>query len=131
MAAGNVLIDTSVIIAFLRKKDKRKTLLWKIMADNECYLSVITLFELYAGATTDLKRSDVDKISAWIQPVDLDTAIASRAATYYRELKARNRNIEFRDLFIAATATQRGFRLATLNTKHFQRIKDLVLFENA
>lgn len=80
MAAENVLIDTSVIIDFLRKKDKRKTLLWKIKTDNNCYLSVITLFELYAGATTDIKRSDVDKISAWIQPIDLDATIASRAA---------------------------------------------------
>lgn len=131
MAAENVLIDTSVIIDFLRKKDKRKTLLWKIKTDNNCYLSVITLFELYAGATTDIKRSDVDKISAWIQLIDLDATIASRAATYYRELKTRNRNIEFRDLFIAATATQHDLQLATLNTKHFQRIKDLALFEYA
>ena len=97
------------------------------MAKNCCYISVVTLFELYAGATTDLKRSDVDKISTWIKPVDLDVAIANKAAAYYRELKTRNRNVEFRDLFIAATATHHGFQLATLNTKHFQRIKDLAL----
>lgn len=129
MAAENVLIDTSIIIDFLRKRDKRKTLLWKIREANHCYLSVITLFELYAGATTETKQSDVNKISAWIKPIEMDAAIAARAAAYYRELKTRNRIIEFRDLFIAATAAHHGFQLATLNTKHFQRIKDLVVFE--
>ncbi len=55
MAPANVLIDTSVVIDFLRKKDKRKTLLWRIRAENQCHLSVITLFELYAGANTPEK----------------------------------------------------------------------------
>ncbi|MHB1687407.1 MAG: hypothetical protein ACYCVH_08535 [Ignavibacteriaceae bacterium] len=30
--------------------------------------------------------------------------------------------IEYRDIFIAATAIKLGYTLATLNTKHFDRI---------
>ena len=131
MAAEDILIDTSVIIDFLRKKDKRKTLLWKIRADHPCRLSVITLFELHAGATSEEKRADVEKIATWIAPLDLDAAIAAQTAALYRELKTRNRAIEFRDLFIAATALRHGLQLATLNTKHFQRIKGLALFQPA
>ncbi len=71
------------------------------------------------------------KIAAWITPVEFDAAIAAQAASYYRELKAHNRVLEFRDLFIAATAAYHRFQLATLNTKHFKRIKDLALFVSA
>ena len=80
MAAQSILIDTSVIIDFLRKKDKQKTLLWEIRSSHRCHLSVITLFELYAGATSEEKRSDVEKIAAWIDPLELDAVIAAKAA---------------------------------------------------
>ena len=128
MASANVLIDTSVIIDFLRKKKKKDSLLWKVRENNQCYLSVITLFELYAGATSDEKQADVGKIAAWITPVEIDAVIAANAAMYYRNLRVQNRILEFRDLFIAATAVHHHFQLATLNAKHFKRIKDLTLF---
>ncbi len=129
MAPSRVLIDTSVIIAFLRKKDKQRTHLWKIRNVNTCFLSVITLFELYAGANTREKKTDVEKIATWITPVEFDAAIAAKAALFYQDLKSQNRTIDFRDIFIAATAVRHDFQLATLNIRHFSRIKELALLE--
>ena len=45
------------------------------------------------------------------------------------ELKAKNRLIEFRDIFIAATAHQHNLPIATLNGKHFECVAQITLIE--
>jgi len=46
MANPRVLTDTSVIIDFLRKQNKRNAVLWRIRENNKCFMSSVTLFEL-------------------------------------------------------------------------------------
>lgn len=41
--------------------------------------------------------------------------------------RKKNKIIEFRDIFIAATAITNDMPLSTLNVKHFERIDDLEL----
>jgi len=41
--------------------------------------------------------------------------------------RKKNKIIEFRDIFIAATAITNDMPLSTLNIKHFERIDDLEL----
>lgn len=127
MVASGILTDTSVIIDFLRKKNKRHSVLWKLREKHECFMSSITLFELQCGAKTERHFDDIGKIRKWIKPLPFDIEIAEIASTIYRDLKRNNNLIEFRDIFIAATAISEKLCLATLNTKHFQRIKDIEL----
>jgi len=51
--------------------------------------------------------------------------IAKNAAKLFQKLKQNNALIEFRDIFIAATAIANNIPLITLNKKHFQRIEGL------
>ncbi len=53
MADRKVIVDTSVIIDFLRKHDKEKTYLWQIKENHVCFMSSVTLFELLSGAKTE------------------------------------------------------------------------------
>ncbi|HED36842.1 MAG TPA: hypothetical protein ENI76_01140 [Ignavibacteria bacterium] len=55
MANSKILINTSIIIDFLRKKDKRKSIFWKIINKYDCCVSTITHFELFCGANTSDK----------------------------------------------------------------------------
>jgi len=57
----------------------------------------------------------------------MDAVAAEKAAEIYRDLKTQNKGIEFRDLFIAATALRNDCQLVTLNRKHFSRIDILSL----
>ena len=59
-------------------------------------------------------------------PFDVNQSII--AAETFRELKRRNTLIEFRDILIASAAISERIPLATLNTKHFERIKALNLY---
>ncbi|MFH0726488.1 MAG: type II toxin-antitoxin system VapC family toxin [Pseudomonadota bacterium] len=124
----NILIDTSVIIDFLRKKNKRKSALWDIKAGYNCFMSVISEFELWAGALTEQKKEDITKIVKWIKPIPFDSSIAEISARFHQDLKSRNEGIEFRDIFIAATALYHKYPLATLNIKHFGRFPEIRIF---
>ena len=130
MAHRDILIDTSVVIDFLRKKKKNRSLLWRLRENYNCFMSVITVFELFAGAVNEQKTQDIQKIIKWIEAILLDSKIAELSAQFYRDLKHRNEEIEFRDIFIGATAIFNGFPLATLNRKHFIRLPGILLLDN-
>lgn len=129
MADRGILIDTSVIIDFLRKKEKRNSILWKLKEKHNCFMSAITLFELFSGATDEQKFEDVRKIAKWIEPILFDDPIAELSGKIYRDLRQEKQLIEFRDIFIGATAIHYDYPLATLNQKHFNRIKRLNLLD--
>jgi predicted nucleic acid-binding protein len=52
-----------------------------------------------------------------------------KAIQIYQRLKSAGNLIDLPDLFIAATAIAHELPLATLNTKHFERITELILVE--
>jgi len=129
MENRRILADTSVIIDFLRKKKKEKSWLWEIQESFTCFMSSITLFELLSGAKTDRHLEDVDKITKWIESIEFDDEIATVAALMLRNLKERNQIIDYRDIFIAATAKNYHLTLATLNLNHFNRIEGITLLD--
>lgn len=102
-------------------------MLWRIKEDYNCFMSSVTLFELYCGAKTDRHFLDISKLCIWIRTIPFDDKIAELSSTIYGQLKSENKMIEFRDIFIAATAIAEGLYAATLNRGHFERIKDLDL----
>ncbi len=129
MGNREVLVDTTVMIDFLRKRKKERSNLWKLKEQEiNCLASTITVFELYAGAITKKHLEDLKRLFKWIEIVSFTREIAQRAAQIYRDLKSKNQMIEFRDIFIGATALELKVPLVTLNKQHFKRIKGLELF---
>jgi len=129
MADNRVLTDTSIIIDFLRKTNKIKSALWEIREKNKCFMSSITVFELRCGAKTEKHSEDIEKLCKWISTIPYDDEIAEVSSIIYQNLKEEKKLIEFRDIFIAATAIANNLCVATLNTKHFERIRDIFLLK--
>ncbi len=130
MGNRDILIDTNIIIDFLRKQNKQQTYLWKLKeADYNCIISTITVFELYAGAITLKHKDDLKKLLKWLEIQPLTTEIAQLSAEIYKDLKNQNELIEFRDIFIGATAIKINIPLMTLNNKHFIRIKGIKIYD--
>jgi tRNA(fMet)-specific endonuclease VapC len=77
------------------------------------------------GATTAGKERDVQILTEDISVLPFTAEVAAKAAQIYRQLKSTNQLIEFRDIFIAATCLINDLPIATLNKRHFQRIKEL------
>ena len=127
MEHRKVLIDTSIIIDHLRKRDKPKSMLFTIADRFDLFVSSITVFELYAGATDERKKKDIENIISTAEVIPFSTDIAKEAGELYISLKKENRILEIRDIFIAATAATFNLPIVTLNRDHFERIKKIEL----
>lgn len=122
-----MVIDTSLFIEFLRSKQKENTKLYRLPDNTPYYLSSVTLFELFMGATSPEKEKDIHTLTDGLNILPFDNEIALKAGHIYHELRKKNQLIEFRDIFIAATCLIHEFPLATLNKKHFERIEELTV----
>lgn len=124
-----LLVDSSVIIDFLRRKNKQDTLLYKLVEEG-CGLniSLITHTELYAGKSVwqqKTAQAELEKLFSGIQILHLDTKISLKAG----EIRAKY-DINLFDAIIAATAITYEIELVTLNVKDFEMIPKIKLYQN-
>jgi len=127
MADNVILLDTSILIDYYRKTDKSKTV-WiaLVRQEYEFVISAITRYEIYSGATEN-QLLFWDSVFQAIPTLPLNEVCVDTAVTINATLKRKSKQIDLADLFIAATAVAHNLPLATLNTKHFNRIEELIL----
>jgi len=124
-----ICLDTSILIDFYRKKDKSKSLFFKLTEHYALFaVSAITEYELYLGNTVE-QNVFWDKLFSQITVLPFNSKSARQASIIHQELKAKNKLIEAPDILIAGTAISHKLPLATLNRKHFERIGDLELID--
>lgn len=125
MADKTIMIDTSILIDFYRKTDKKNsTWLTLINQEYEFVISAVTKYEIYAGAT-DNQLEFWNNVLQQIDVLPLDENSVDTAVIINAELKRKRKQIDLADLFIAATAISNNLPFATLNRKHFDRIDRL------
>ncbi|MCI0612120.1 type II toxin-antitoxin system VapC family toxin [bacterium] len=127
MEATTILLDTSIVIDFFRKREKSKSILFQLTGQYRFSISVITAFEIKIGIQTPVQQNDYDTLVQNLEVLPIDHACIDEAAAIYKELKPKNALIELADLLIGATAVSNTLPLATLNRKHFERIPNLTL----
>ena len=120
-----ICLDTSVLIDYYRKKDKSKSLFFKLTKEYSVFaVSAITEYELYIGNSQEQNIFWNDFFSRIIV-LPFDTKAVEQAVNIYKQLKHRNKLIDIPDIMIAGTVLQNNIPIATLNRKHFERIEDL------
>ena len=129
MENTRVLIDTGIVIEYLRSYDKENTEFVKLFREFDLCISVISVFELNNGATNKSKQNDINAVCRNIEIVDFDLAISKKASEIYRSLRSQNKLIEFRDILIGATAVEQQITIATKNKKHFERIPNIQIID--
>lgn len=122
-----MVVDTSIIIQYIRTKDKFSTILYKLTNSEVIFISTVSLYELYIGANTTDKQNDVKLSTRNLIVLPFTYKISVKAAKIFHQLKAKNQLIEFRDIFIAATCIMYNLPIITLNKKHFERIEGLAV----
>jgi predicted nucleic acid-binding protein len=119
-----VLVDTSVLIDYLRGNDAAAELLERERVVAPLHASEITRLEVLAGmrpSEQDTTRSLLSTL-VW-HPVD--EQIAERAGELGRQWLPSHHHIDSADLAIAATTIGTGSRLLTRNVRHFPMFTDL------
>ena len=120
----NYLVDTDVLIWYLKGNLKAKELLHSI----DFTISVVTYIELMQGMRNKQELKTFKKmIESWdIKVVYIDEEISAKALFYIEEY-CLSYSMQLADALIAATCTKYGFSLVTANDKQYKHINSLDL----
>jgi len=113
------LVDTDVIINYLKGMSRSKDFLMKIIDGKAIgFFSVITEAELLSGARNDKDETDIYDILDLMEAIEVKRGIAASAGRLRRKYASYNTKLP--DAIIAATAKENGLMLATANESHFR-----------
>lgn len=124
-----ILLDSSILIELFRKKNKEKTFFYRLsQKETILCISSITYYEVGIGN----RKSHAEyweELNNMLRILPFDKACSQNAINIYLELLKVNKMIDLADILIGATAKNYSIPMATLNIKHFERIKGLEIIE--
>ena len=120
--AGSILLDTDVLVDFLRGHNKAVGFVnthsaWII-------LSSVVVAELYAGVKGDAEQAALDDLVSLFRVVPVSAEIAKAGGLYKRDY-GKSHGVGLADAILAATAEAEDAELKTLNRKHYPMLKGL------
>jgi len=121
-----VLVDTDVAIDYLRGKSYAKGLMSSLWDSNTGYLSILSVYELYAG----IKENEIEATDDFTNACILATItleIAEKGGELYRFYREKGITLTSIDCLIMSTALLGGHKIATQNIKHYPD-KKLLLY---
>ena len=122
-----IIFDTDVCIDLLR--GNRNILLRREESDETVGVSFMTVAELYYGAeksdNPSRNHTAVEQFLLSLEVIQSDTQILKRFGRLKAGLENDGVPLADADALIAATTLEKGTRLITSNTKHFERISEL------
>ncbi len=123
---GKLCIDTSAAIVLINKKNMPAGLIDFYEGDIPCVISAVTMFELLMRKTNIVP---VERFLFRVQVLPFNDKAARKASQIQKELVNKGKIVDYRDIFIAATAIENGCDLITLNRKDFENIEGLKVVE--
>ena len=122
-----VLLDTSVLVDFLRGKEESKGVVDRARrGELDCHVSALTEAELFAGkeCEKESKREQVRGLISLFTKHNIDNEISQKAGEYKRKY-----GVPLADCMIAATASLLNAAVLTKNVGEFKRISGMKVEE--
>ena len=123
-----LLLDTNVLIDDLRQPKENNTLFKSLEKDSyRLFISAISLTELWAGESieTPLGKKLVNNLLGNVETFPLTDKILKRAGEEMR----KDRSLYLGDALVVATAITFKVTLVTLNTRHFEKVRNVEFFD--
>lgn len=124
---SDYLLDTNILILYLRKTAGYYDLLDTLAKDDVLYISAITRLEIIRGMR-ERERQDTFNLLDSLESIDITIEVADKAGELIRIWRTQGAILEDADAIIAATALDHGLALVTTNAKHFP-MPDLVVYQ--
>ena len=121
----SILLDTDVLIDFLRGRDEAVSLV--TINSDRIILSSIVVAELYAGVRggkEDREQTVLERFLSLFRIVPVSGGIAKLGGLYKRDY-GKAHGVGIADAIVAATATTEDAKLKTLNVKHYPMLRNL------
>jgi predicted nucleic acid-binding protein len=121
MPDSSVLIETTVLVDFLRGTMAAADYLDQARAEGALVCSQVTAAELIVGSRSRAELRHVRQLLARFQLEPITASDSSRALDWLGK-HFHSRGVGFHDWLIAAAASRLRVPVATLNVKHFRAI---------
>jgi predicted nucleic acid-binding protein len=120
-----MLIDTDVIVWYMRGNEKAKHL---IRNTNGFSMSVVTYIELVQGLRNKKELNALrNSFKGWSATIIYINEEISTKAMFLAEQFFLSHSIQLADALIGATSMIYGLPLLTANVKHYKIIKNIIL----
>jgi len=120
--SGAILVDTDVMVDYLRGHDKAVFFVKK--QAERIILSSIVVAELYAGVKGDAEQATLDDVVSLFRVVPVTADIAKAGGLLKRDF-GKSGGLSLADAIMAATAQAENAQLSTLNVKHYPKLPGL------
>lgn len=123
-----LVIDSSILIDFLRGGKTSERFFKNIREQNpKFFIPTIVIYELFSGKSSEKSSTGVKIINLIdsFERIELTEQLAISAGELYRKLGSQ---IGSSDYIIAASALSMNAQVVTLNTKHFEKIPGINLY---
>ncbi|MFV0496131.1 type II toxin-antitoxin system VapC family toxin [Mycobacterium sp.] len=128
--AGLVVVDTDLLIDFLRGKGPGTVLVRELVAGHRLRVTAVTAFELRLGGDFLARRDDILRL-LHSRTLPLGSGSALRGGSVAATLRAMGQVIGFADCLQAGICLNFDLPFATRNHKHFERVEGLRLHDVA
>lgn len=119
-----ILLDTDFVIDFLRGETRMIDIIIPLWEKNIAFLSVLSVYELYAGMRPNEKEATDNFINACqLEPLTIE--ISKEAGNYRSDYRAKGQTLSIVDCIIATTAKINNHLVATKKLRHFPEKKYL------
>ena len=120
-----VIVDTDIAIDYLRGIQYANELMLGLWDGNTAYLSILSVYELYAGMRDNELEDTGNFVDACIiEPVTIE--ITRKAGEIYRQYRKEGVTLTSIDCLVNASAVVRGHKIATKNKEHYPDKKILL-----
>jgi len=116
---GRYLIDTDVLIEYLRGSDRAARFLEELEGD--LMISAISVAELFSGARGSEELAALDQFMLAFEVIPVDERLARQGGILRQEYHASHR-VGLADALIAASAMESGAELLTFNKRHYPMV---------
>ena len=114
-----IIFDTDVLIWILRGKEEIIQKAEKLINETNgyVYITPVQIAEIYAGARKkELKQ--IEKLLNGFRKIKIDEEVGKLSGEFMNKYR-KSHNVELADSLIAACCKVYGFKLWTLNKKHY------------
>jgi tRNA(fMet)-specific endonuclease VapC len=119
MADSAVLVETTILVDYLRGSRAAADFLDAARAEGELFSSAVTKAELIVGSRTRAESRAIDQLFARFR-VEAITAHDSILALKWLSRFYHASGVGFHDCLLGAAAVRMRIPIATLNDKHFK-----------
>ena len=119
-----IVFDTDIIIWILRNREDIIKQAKRLIEETNGYIYItpIQIAEIYAGARKK-ELIQIEKLLNSFKKIDINEEIGRLAGEFMNKY-GKSRNVELADSLIASSCKVYGFKLWTLNKKHYPMMND-------